>query len=288
MNSLSLYKTPEGEREVMAIYTAALKNWSAPSTTQMVSTRHGDAFVIASGAATSPALILLHGAGSNSAIWAGEAAAYSGTFRVYAVDLPGEPGRSAPNRPPWDGPAFADWLADVLNGLGVERATLVGISQGAWVALKFAVAQPERVDRLVLLTPGGIVPDRTSFLFRAIGLSLLGTWGLKRLTADLFGDQAVPAGVIEIVVEISRHFKPRLGVLPLFTDDELKRLTMPLLLVGGTKDIMRDLEKIEARLRQHVPDLAVKWLPGAGHALINTQPAVLEFLMTSAVREEPV
>ena len=288
MNSLSLYKTPEGEREVMAIYTAALKNWSAPSTTQMVSTRHGDAFVIASGAATSPALILLHGAGSNSAIWAGEAGLYSRSYRVYAVDLPGEPGRSAPNRPPWDGPAFADWLADVLNGLGVERATLVGISQGAWIALKFAVTQPERVDRLVLLTPGGIVPDRTSFLFRAIGLSLLGTWGLKRLTADLFGDQAVPAGVIEIVVEISRHFKPRLGVLPLFTDDELKCLTMPLLLVGGTKDIMRDLEKIEARLRQHVPNLAVKWLPGAGHALINTQPAVLEFLNQSEVRAEPV
>ncbi len=288
MNSPSLYKTADGERSVLAIYTEALKNWSAPSTTHTVSTRHGDAFVIASGDASSPALILLHGAGSNSAIWAGDAAAYSRSYRVYAVDLPGEPGRSAPNRPPWDGPAFADWLADVLNGLGIERATLVGISQGAWTALKFAVAQPERVDRLVLLTPGGIVPDRASFLLRAIGLSLLGTWGLKRLTADLFGDQAVPAGVLDIVVEISRHFKPRLGVLPLFTDDELKRLTMPLLLVGGTKDIMRDLDQIAARLRQHVPDLTVKRLPGAGHALINTQPVVLEFLGQRAVRPERV
>lgn len=288
MNSPSLYKTADGERSVLAIYAEALKNWSAPSTTHTVSTRHGDAFVIASGDASSPALILLHGAGSNSAIWAGDAAAYSRSYHVYAVDLPGEPGRSAPNRPPWDGPAFADWLADVLNGLGIERATLVGISQGAWTALKFAVAQPERVDRLVLLTPGGIVPDRASFLLRAIGLSLLGTWGLKRLTADLFGDQAVPAGVLDIVVEISRHFKPRLGVLPLFTDDELKRLTMPLLLIGGTKDIMRDLDQIAARLRQHVPDLMVKRLPGAGHALINTQPVVLEFLGHRAVRTERV
>ncbi len=288
MNTSSLYKTPEGERAVMAIYDAALKNWSVPHETRTVPTRHGDTFVIACGAAAAPALILLHGAGSNSAIWAADAADYSRAYRVYAVDLPGEPGKSAPNRPAWDSPAFAEWLEDVLNGLQIDRATLVGISQGAWTALKFAVVHPERVEQLVLLTPGGIVPDRTSFIFRAIRLSLLGTWGLKRLTASLFADQPVPEGVIDIVVEISRHFKPRLGVLPLFTDAELRRLTMPILLVGGTKDIMRDLGQIEQRLRQHVPNLTVKLLPGAGHALINTQSYVLEFLTQKMVQAESV
>jgi len=288
MNTSSLYTTPEGERAVMAIYDAALKNWSAPHETRTVPTRHGDTFVIASGDPVAPALILLHGAGSNSAIWAADAADYSRAYRVYAVDLPGEPGKSAPNRPAWDSPAFAEWLEDVLNGLQIDRATLIGISQGAWTALKFAVVHPERVVQLVLLTPGGLVPDRTSFLVRAIGLSLLGTWGLKRLTADLFGDQAVPEGVIDIVVEISRHFKPRLGVLPIFADEELRRLTMPILLLGGTKDIMRDLDQIEARLRQHVPDLTVQLMPGAGHALINTQSYVLEFLRRNVIQAESV
>lgn len=275
---MQLYKTREGERIVKELYAAALRRWSVPSTTRLVPTRQGDTFVIASGEPAAPALILLHGAGSNSAIWAAEVADYCRRYRVYAVDLPGEAGNSAPNRPDWNSPAFAEWLEDVLNALRVEHAALVGISQGAWTALKFAVAAPRRVDHLALLTPGGIVPDRGSFLLRAVVLSLLGRWGIRRLVADLFADQPVPDGVIDIVVEITRHFQPRLGVLPLFTDEQLRRLTMPVLLIGGTKDVLRDASQIERRLRDHLPRLTVKLMPGAGHALINTSGCVLEFL----------
>jgi pimeloyl-ACP methyl ester carboxylesterase len=112
-----IYKTPEGERTVMALYDNALKNWSAPYETRQIPTRHGDTFVIASGNPASPVLILLHGAGGNSTMWAGDVGDYSRHFRVYAVDLPGEAGKSAPNRPAWDRPAFAEWLEDVFDGL---------------------------------------------------------------------------------------------------------------------------------------------------------------------------
>lgn len=286
MGNSILYKTAEGEQAVMAIYDAAMKNWSAPYETRTVPTRHGDAFVVASGDVDAPAMILLHGAGSNATIWAGDVGDYCTLFRVYAVDLPGEPGKSAPNRPAWEGTAFADWLEDVLNGLHVERATLAGISQGAWTALKFAVAHPERVEGLVLMTPGGIVPDKTSFIVRAIGLSMLGKWGTKCLMTALFGDQRVPDGVLDIVTQISAAFKPRIGVLPIFTDDELRRLTMPVLLIGGTKDIMRDMVKIEARLRAFMPQLTVKMIAGGGHALINTKGVVMEFLEKQSNRRD--
>lgn len=97
-------------------------------------------------------------------MWAGDVAAYSRQYRVYAVDLPGEPGKSAPNRPAWDGPAYAEWLEDVLDALKIEKATLLGLSQGGWAALKFAVYQPQRVEKLVLLNPAGIAPDKLSFV----------------------------------------------------------------------------------------------------------------------------
>lgn len=279
MNTSALYKSAEGEHTVMAIYDDALAHWSAPYQTQVVPTRYGDTFVIASGDMHAPALILLHGAGSNSAIWAGDVGEYSRYFQVYAVDLIGEAGKSAPNRPAWESGAFADWLEDVLNGLQIERATLVGISQGAWTALKFAVAMPERVDNLVLLAPGGIVPDRKSFLLKAIVAMLLGKWGIARFVSALFGDQTVPDGVVDTVVQITAQFKPRIGVLPIFTEEELSRLTMPSYLIGGTKDIIRDNEKIAARLRDILPQLTVNIIPGAGHALINTSGSVVAFLM---------
>ena len=262
----------------MAIYAAALENWRAPYETRTLSTRHGDTFVIASGAVAAPALILLHGAGSNSSIWAGDVADYCQRYRVYAVDLIGEAGRSAPNRPAWEGAAFAEWIEDVLDGLDVERAAFVGISQGAWAALKFATTHPERVTKLALLTPGGIVPDKGSFLIKAIIYMLLGEWGIRRMTRALFGNQSVPEGVEDITVQVTKAFKPRMGTLPIFSDAELRRLTMPVYLTGGTKDTLRDLPKIAARLRDLVPDLTVEIVSGAGHALINTSPCVLEFL----------
>ena len=273
-----IYKTPAGEQVVMALYDRALERWPVPYETRMIPTRHGETFVIACGDDSAPPLILLHGAASNSAIWAYDTAVYSPHYRVYALDLPGEPGKSTPNRPPWDSPAYAEWLEGALDALGINTATLAGISQGAWTALKFAVVHPHRVEKLVLMTPGGVVPDRLSFGLRAIAYSLLGRWGLRRLIRLTFGNQPIPDGVEDIMTIIMSHFKPRFGVLPLFTDEELQRMTMPTFLLGGEQDALRNLDQIAARLQALLPDLSVTILPGAGHALLDTTDHVMAFL----------
>lgn len=276
-----IYKSPAGEKIVMALYNTALEHWAVPFETLTIPTRHGSTFVIISGETASPALILLHGAGTNSAIWAGDVAEYVRRYRVYAIDLLGEAGKSAANRPAWDGPAYAEWLDDVLQALVLSKVTIIGISQGAWTALKFAIYKPECVDKLVLLCPGGIVPDRLSFIFRTILLSLLGQWGTRQIVRMIFARQPIPEGVEEITTLVTRNFKPRLGVLPIFSDDELCRLSMPVLVLGGDEDVLRNNEKIAARLRILLPDLSVTIIPGAGHALLNTLPHILPFLTKS-------
>lgn len=278
MTTTALYKSAAGEQAVMATYDAALRNWAVPYTTRRIATRHGSTFVIVSGDEAAPPLVLLHGAGGNSTIWAGDVGQFCRRYRVYAVDLVGEAGKSAPTRPDWEGPAFAEWLQDVFDGLHLERAALAGVSQGAWTALKFAVTAPQRVTSLILIAPGGIIPDRLSFALKAVVLMMFGQRGTKRLVKELFGDVPVPEDVAAIVVQITRVFKPRVGVLPIFSDAELQVLTMPILLVGGTKDIMRDVDKIAARLNRLVPHLTVKRVPGAGHAMLETAPHLAEFL----------
>lgn len=278
MSTNSIYKSPAGEKAVMALYDAVLAKWPVPFETLDISTQYGNTFVITCGNGTGPPLVLLHGAGTNSAIWAGDVVEYGRHYHVYAVDLLGEPGKSAPSRPSWEGPAYAEWLEEVLDALKIEKATFIGISQGAWTALKFAVSHPARVNALVLLTPGGIVPDQISFAIRALFFTLLGRWGARRLAQLIYGDQPIPEGVEEITLLIMSHFKARVGILPLFSDEELQHLTMPTFLLGGGKDALRDLEKIAARLRLFVPHLAVTIVPGAGHALLNTTSQVMSFL----------
>jgi pimeloyl-ACP methyl ester carboxylesterase len=274
----SIYKSPAGERAIMAWYDAMLARWPAPHTMLDVPTRYGNTFVITSGNESAPPLILLHGAGSNSAMWVGDAYEYSRRYRVYAVDLLGEPGKSAPVRPEWNSPAYAEWLGEVLDALRVERAILVGLSQGGWTALKFATSRPERVNKLVLLTPGGITPDRLSFALRAIPLSFLGRWGIERINRLIFGHQPMPEEVNEAMTLIMTQFKPRIGVLPIFTDEELRRLTMPTLLLIGDEDALRDARKIIERMERLVPELKAIIIPQAGHALVNTTGAIMPFL----------
>ncbi len=274
----TIYKSEAGAAEVMSFYEGAIAAWPVPYQTMTVPTRHGETFVIACGETTAPPLLLIHGAGSNSAIWAGDAGEYSRCFRVYVVDLPGEPGKSAANRPSWEGPAFADWLSDVFDQLALEKAALVGISQGGWTALKFAAAYPDQVTELALICPGGVVADRPSFLLTAILSMALGKWGLRRMIRKLYADQLVPDGVEEITLMVSSHFKARIGVVPVFTDEELRRLSMPVFLIGGDQDIIRDNQQIAARLEGLLPDFRAQIVPGGGHALMYTVEPIQSFL----------
>ena len=95
-----IYTSPDGARAVEQRYRELLDGWPVPADHLRVPTREGETFVVASGRADAPPLVLLHGSGSNALMWAPDVAAWSERFRVYAVDLIGEPGLSAPARPP--------------------------------------------------------------------------------------------------------------------------------------------------------------------------------------------
>lgn len=281
MNPNPIYKSPTGEQQVMAIYDQILDRWPVPYQSLRLPTRHGETHLVASGDPSAPALILLHGACSNGLSWIGDVPVYCPHFRVYAADLPGEPGRSAPDRPAWDGPGFAEWLEDVLNGLGLRRTSLAGISQGGWTALKFATAHPERVEKLVLLTPGGVAPTRPSFIARALFLSLFGRWGAERINRITLGSTPVHPAAQHYMNVIMTNFKPRIGPQYLFSDAELARLSMPVLLVIGDQDALTPTDRVAARLRRLLPHLTVRLLPDAGHALVNLAGEILPFLTFS-------
>ena len=280
-NSLpSVFKSADGERRVMELYDRMLAQWPVEHELMEIPTRHGKTFIIASGNHDADRLILLHGAGSNSLMWIDDIKQYSRHFRVYAVDLIGEAGKSSANRPAWDGPAYEEWLADIYDGLHIARATIIGVSQGGWTALKFATARPEQIDRLVLICPGGIIPDRMLFVIYAFTLSIMGSPGVRRIVKMLFGDEPVPEPVLEAMTTTMQHFSHRVGFPPRFSDAELAALTMPIHFIGGTKDVLRDSAKIAERLRRLVPQLSVDLISGGGHAISDTTCRILPFILT--------
>lgn len=274
----SLYTSPEGEKAVFQLYRRMLARWPVPHLERRVPTRHGDTFVIECGSRSAPPLVLLHGAGANSALWIGDVATYSAHHRVLAIDLPGEPGRSAAHRLPWHGKAWAQWLADALDALQVHEAMFIGVSQGAWAALGFAATHPERVDKLVLVSPGGIVPDRISYALKALPLLALGRMGRARIQRMALGAEGLSADMEEALRTLNAHFNPRLGPLPLFPDAALRRLTMPVQIVMGDRDRLRDATRVVARAARHMPRLSAVVVPQAGHAVPHSRLFAEPFL----------
>lgn len=280
MSAETIYKSPAGKSEIMALYDAVLARWPVAYDTFDLPTRHGNTFIIAGGEKSALPLVLLHGAASNAVSWVGDIVEYSQHFRVYAVDLPGEPGKSAENRPAWNGPGFAEWLEDVLDGLRIQQTALLGLSQGGWTALRFATTQPERVTKLVLLAPSGIMPTRPSFILKAIMLSMLGRWGAERINRIVFGKQPIHPEAVKFMDAIMTHFKARIDKEYLFSDDELKCLNMPILLVGGTEDAIIPMESVVLRMEKIAPHLKPMLIPNMGHALVNLSGQIIPFLLS--------
>ena len=272
------FKSSEGKQAVFTFYDDMLAQWAVPHETFTVNTRHGDTFVIASGDPLNPPMILLHGASSNSMAWGGDVATYSEKYRVYAVDLIGEAGKSAETRPSYDSAGFAEWLDDVRVALDIEIMTLVGLSLGGWVSIKYALTYPEHVSALVLLASGGIVAQNNLFFLRMLPLFMLGKWGQRRAMQMLFGDVPIPEGTIDGMGVIMRNFKPRRDELYLFTDAELASLTMPVFFIGGEKDGIFDMKIAVPRVKARVAQLETQVIAGGGHAIVHTAPDVMRFL----------
>ncbi|WP_291015197.1 alpha/beta hydrolase [Hydrogenophaga sp.] len=102
-----------------------------------------------------PAIVFLHGFGASLHTWEVWAQALKGNYRVIRYDAPGS-GLSEPD-PTGD---YSDvrslqLLGELMTQLGVQRATLIGNSMGGRIAWSFAAAQPQRVDKLVLVAPDG-------------------------------------------------------------------------------------------------------------------------------------
>lgn len=275
----AIYKSEAGAETVARRYQARLAQWPVPAEHREIPTRAGDIFVVISGPVDAPPLVLLHGSGANSTAWLGDIPAWSQHFRTYAVDMPGEPGGSAPSRPVLGTEAVAEWIDDVLAGLGISRAAFVGMSLGGWTAMDYAVRRPDKVEKLALLCPGGIGRQRYGWLLKSIIPRLLGRHDLRRsasVVTGLSGPELEP--VLDEVVLIFEHFNPRTERLPRFTDEQLAHLPMPVLAIVGDRDVMLDSAETARRISEFVPDHTVRVLPGVGHAVLGQTATVLDFL----------
>ena len=242
--------------------------------------------MITCGPTNAPPLVLLHGYDATSAMWAPNIADFSKAYRVYALDVMGQPSKSSPTKPIRSPGDYAVWLADTLDSLKVDRTCLVGQSYGAWLALNFAMAAPQRVQRLVLLSPGGgFVPMSRQFSLRGMLMARFPTrvtvnWFMRWLGVTDRPGATVAAPLLELMYLGLRHFRvpiETLRVMPvMFPDDQLRAMRVPTLLLIGEQEVICDPVTALARARRLFPDVQGELVPQCSHDMCFSQRRIVD------------
>lgn len=281
----AIYRSESAAAAAAALYRDVLDRWPVPKEELYLPTCQGRTVVLACGPKGAPPVLLLHGAQANSAAWLPDIALWASRFRLYAVDMIGEPGFSDPVRPALAGNAHASWLDDVFEGLGLRTAGIVGTSLGGWLALDYAKRKPMAVQALALICPAGIGRQK-HLLLKAAPLLLLGPWGKRRIREMVFGPppKELPAElqlIANLMESIGRAAKPRIVNIPRLTDEELRRLAMPILAIVGGRDVLIDSAQTRERLEQNAPHAKICFIEDGYHFLPGQSERVFAFLQQS-------
>ncbi len=259
----------------------------------MITVDNSDAFVFTGGREIDPGretIVFVHGAGLNHTVWTLPTRYFiRHGFNVLSVDLPGH-GRSA-------GPlrtsiaAMADWIVEMLDAAGVERAAIVGHSMGSLVTLETAARHPERVRSIALLGTALPMPVTDELLASArdndhTAIDMLTLWGYSK-GAQIGGNDTPGMWMVGGTMRLFEQAAP--GVL--YNDlnacneydyglDSAAKVGCPTLMITGTRDIMTPMFRAKD-VHAAIADSNMIVLKGSGHTMMSEQPdEVLDALIT--------
>ena len=280
-NQINLFKTSRGQAQYFEAYDVALDLWPVKHESRFVTTPYGQTHVISCGPEDAFPLVLLHAGQASSTMWFPNIADLSNKFQVLALDTLGEPGKSVPARHNATRRDCADWLEGVMDALGIPRAHVMGLSRGGWLALNLALVAPQRLERIVSLSPVAVFIALTSF-FSAVAQAVM------RLPTRFVSKVALNSWVVRgFVVNpvFAEQFMTGLqnwnwtvntsgysGVMPCtFSDEELRQIRQQVLLLIGDQDRLNPPKALEWA-RQTIQHLEAEIIPRAGHFLNMEQP----------------
>lgn len=112
--------------------------------------------IIEAGPADAPPVVLLHGTGGHWETFAPNLPALTAHYRCIAIDMIGNGFTDKPDYD-YEISVYVRHVLGVLDALGIQRASFIGMSLGAWVSARIAVDHPDRMDKLILMSPAGLV-----------------------------------------------------------------------------------------------------------------------------------
>lgn len=289
----SIYKSTEGKTRILGFYDRFQGNLPVDFEDCTVDTRFGATHLLVTGPENGQPVVVTHGGNSiNPQGLRGLVPLLNqDRYRVYAPDTIGHPGKSAETRISAHDLSYGEWMSDVLDGLGLEKAAFVGGSFGTGIILRLAAFAPQRIGKMALFVPSGIVAVPMSSMLVKIGLPYLAyllSPSRKRLrSAVQWMGGEIEDDILELVEAVFRHVRVEAAMPRPATREELAGLAAPTLIIAAEKDVMFPGDAVVRRAREIIPNLiGDECLKGGSHysskaemEYINSR--ILEFLEAS-------
>ncbi|MCP4180702.1 MAG: alpha/beta hydrolase [bacterium] len=284
-NEYHPFRSETAKKEYLDYYDSKAEEWPIDSEERMVSTSHGQTFVRISGPKNAPALVLLPGGGRSSLMWRNSIEALSENYRTYAVDDIYDWGRSIYTKSVSCPEAITKWLDELFTELELgDSINLIGYSYGGWKASQYLLEHPDRLNKVVLLSPPNTVcsPNK-EFIKRVFWAFIPHRYFLKRELywvcenmvetekGRAIADEMVDANMLSI-----RCFKTKMpAFLTVLSDEELKSIKVPVIYIDGENNKMLSTKRAVERLNSLAPDIKTEIIPNSGHGLVFTHPEIV-------------
>ncbi len=277
---ISIFKNKNAENLFLDKYDALLKTWPVPFKTEYIENDFGWTHLILCGNKSGPALVLMHGAGATSLMWMPNVRELAEKYYLILIDIPGDVNKTRMKKTFKKVSEASAWLIDIIDKLKIERFSIMGLSYGSFLSMNLAIHEPQRIEKLIVISPSeSITKIRMQFWLRVIKLLLFPSDAVCREFLKWYNNDkpvVINNSYTELQIIGMKYHSLKITALKyLFSDKELQRITMPVLLLIGSKEVVTRIDEVKERSERLIKNLTFRTIDDTSHTLSLDKPEIV-------------
>ena len=250
-NKIGHFISEKGKEDFQIAYDESMALLPKPKETKDIKTKYGTIrayyFTKEENKHKEP-ILLLPGRGASTPMWVPNLGGLREKRPVYTIDLLGEPGMSMQTKVIENQKQQAEWLNEVIEGLGLEKVHIVGVSIGGWTTMNLARYNPEHIATASLLDPVFVFAQISIKMILAsipASVPIVPKFIREKMLSYVSGGAEIndDEPIAKLIESGMRNYKLKTPAPDLFSKEDLKNINIPVLALMAEKSTMHNMAK---------------------------------------------